>query len=208
MGVSVLAQFPGPCTLRIIGIKDEVIDLEKKNGIPVFKYHPDPLATGSIILTEYAVNCDCCGKETNAIYQGPCYGKKSPETICPSCIADGTAQTVFGVCFQDSASADNVSDKSKLAELVHRTPGYFGYQQERWLAHCDDYCEYHGVVGYEELIDLGIEGDIADDIQLIAERFSTTPNELIRNLNVGGAYQGYLFRCLGCGKYRLHVDCL
>mgnify|MGYP004667429291 FL=1 len=41
--------------------------------------------------------------------------------------------------FQDPESTDCVSNPDKLDELIHRTPGYCGWQQEYWIAHCDDY---------------------------------------------------------------------
>ena len=40
----------------------------------------------------------------------------------------------------------------KLDELIHRTPGYSGWQQEYWRAHCGDYCAYLGHVGARELL--------------------------------------------------------
>ena len=49
------------------------------------------------------------------------------------------AASKFDGEFQDPESTDRVSDPDKLDELIHRTPGYCGWQQEYWIAHCDDY---------------------------------------------------------------------
>lgn len=39
--------------------------------------------------------------------------------------------------FQNLESTDRVSNPDKLDELIHRTPGYCGWQREYWIAHCD-----------------------------------------------------------------------
>ena len=52
--------------------------------------------------------------------------------------------------FQDSASCDNVNNKDFLDELCHRTPGYKGWQQEYWLAHCGDFFKKMGIVDFNK----------------------------------------------------------
>ena len=66
--------------------------------------------------------------------------------------------------FQDDCSVDDgVDDPEKLDELIHRTPGYSGWQQEYWRAHCGDYCAYLGNVGARELRALGVLEEVLDD---------------------------------------------
>ena len=36
----------------------------------------------------------------------------------------------------DVYKRQGVDDPEKLDELIHRTPGYSGWQQEYWRAHC------------------------------------------------------------------------
>lgn len=36
--------------------------------IPVFRYHPNPIATGAFKVSEVAVTCDCCNKATQVYY--------------------------------------------------------------------------------------------------------------------------------------------
>ena len=120
--------------------------------IPEFKYHPDPIKTGAFSQGEYR-KCDCCNESTNIWYSEPFYtAKDGIECLCPNCIANGMAASKFDGEFQDPESTDRVSNPDKLDELIHRTPGYFGWQQEYWIAHCDDYCAFVGYVGWNVCI--------------------------------------------------------
>ncbi len=86
------------------------------------------------------------------------------EYLCPECISSGEAARKYDGCFQDDCSLDNgVDDPEKLDELIHRTPGYSGWQQEYWRAHCGDYCAYLGHVGARELRALGVLEEVLDD---------------------------------------------
>ena len=144
--------------------------------IPEFKYHPDPIKTGAFSQGEYR-----------------------------KCIANGMAASKFDGEFQDPESTDRVSNPDKLDELIHRTPGYFGWQQEYWIAHCDDYCAFVGYVGWKELVDMGIDGQIEKNYDQNLNGFDIKDvKECMYN---EGGMQGYLFRCLHCGEHFLYVDC-
>ena len=115
------------------------------------------------------------------------------------------AASKFDGEFQDPESTDRVSDPDKLDELIHRTPGYFGWQQEYWIAHCDDYCAFVGYVGWKELVDMGIDGEIEKNYDQNLNGFDIKDvKECMYN---EGGMQGYLFRCLHCGEHFLYVDC-
>ena len=172
-----------------------------KNSIPVFKYHPDPLKTGSFQESEFPIVCPCCGKKNLIIYEGPFYSTEDPYGICPECIASGAAAEKFNGEFQDSESVDEVDDPAKLDELIHRTPGYCGWQQEYWRAHCNDFCAYLGTVGYAELEQMGLVDEVRET--LLDDWFE----EIFTDLTKDGSTVGYLFRCLHCGKHLLHIDC-
>ena len=172
--------------------------------IPKFKYHPDPVATGAFTEEKNSI-CQCCGKETDLVYKSPFYSVERVSCLCPECIADGSAAKKFNGAFQDEYSVDEVSDSFKLDELVHRTPGYQGWQQEYWVAHCDDYCAFIAYVGWDELVEMGIDKEIEETYK---DGVSGWPlKEVKEYMYNGGDFQGYLFRCLHCGKYVLHVDC-
>ena len=91
-----------------------------KNNIPVFKYHPDPFATGVFRELEEPAACPCCGKETDVVYEGPFYCVDEVEHLCPGCIASGAAAEKYDGEFQDSASTDEVDDPARLAGPLRR----------------------------------------------------------------------------------------
>ena len=172
---------------------------------PKFRYHPDPIGTGAFEKADEVKVCECCGKETEYYYHSPFYSIDTVECLCPWCIADGSAAKKFDGEFQDAYSCEEIDDGSKLDELIHRTPGYRGWQQEVWLAHCNDYCAFVGYVGMEELEKMGLAESLEDIYRKDAAMFDI---DVIReNMENESGLQGYLFRCLHCGKYQLYADC-
>jgi uncharacterized protein CbrC (UPF0167 family) len=104
--------------------------------LPTFKYHPDPLATGSVIKSD--AECVCCGEARGYVYAGPVYAEEEYEqSICPWCIADGSAHDDLGATFTDEDGIgghgewDDVQ-QDVIDEVAHRTPGFTGWQQEQW----------------------------------------------------------------------------
>lgn len=192
--------------------------MQQNRPLPVFKYHPQPLETGAFSRDKTVV-CDCCSEPTDVYYSGPFYTASEVEAVCPWCIADGTAAQQFEGCFQDDASLDGVEavfdedgefegtkcdwPEEQVQELTERTPGYRGWQQEYWLAHCDDFCAFVGYVGWKEIAGkLELFADLRGDCEAFGMDYDKLPEYLLN----GGDCQGYLFRCLGCGKLRLWVD--
>src|ERR1700722_1126841 len=129
---------------------------------PPFRYHPDPIATGSVKPS--GVACRVCGRVRGLIYTGPVYGGEEDydEAICPWCIADGTAHDELGVEFADASGVgglgvwDPVPD-AVVEEVAFRTPCFIGWQQERWYTHCGDAAEFLAIVGRPGLEALGAE---------------------------------------------------
>jgi len=138
--------------------------------------------------------CPVCQRKRGYSYVGPFYSEGEVHGICPWCIKDGSAARAFGGEFQDSAACEPVSSSEALDELLHRTPGYNGWQQEQWLSHCGDFCAYLGSVGYEDISEFA--EDLAADV----------PLEMMERLSKERSPTGYLFRCLTCGKSRLAWD--
>ncbi|MDE7432148.1 MAG: CbrC family protein [Lachnospiraceae bacterium] len=178
---------------------------DRLKKIPTFKYHPNPFLTGAFSELEQPQRCDCCGKETLIRYENNLYSSiENIDCLCPSCIADGSAAKKFDGEFQDEDATDEINDPEgeKIHELIHKTPGYCGWQQEYWRAHCNDYCAFIGYVGSQELKELKIMDEVLDD-----DCWMDDTKEMIReNLLNGGSFQGYLFRCIHCGKYLLWAD--
>ncbi|MCY4765806.1 PF03691 family colicin E2 tolerance protein CbrC [Klebsiella aerogenes] len=193
--------------------------MHQTKPLPIFKYHPDPLATGAF-KQDKTVVCACCEQQTSVYYTSPFYCVEDVEYLCPWCIADGSAAEKFKGCFQDECSLEGVysecddSDKStdnfvnpyseeQILELITRTPGYQGWQQEYWLGHCGDFCAFIGYVGWDEIKDRLHEfADLAGDCSDFGIELADLSKYLLNN----GDCQGYLFRCLDCGKLRLWAD--
>ncbi len=188
------------------GGKEQARQAERLAALPHFRYHPNPLETKAFTETDTPMICDCCGKPVKIYYDGPFYAIDDIDCLCPECISSGKAAEKFNGEFQDEASLeDGVDDEEKLDELIHRTPGYSGWQQEYWRAHCGDYCAFVGYVGYRELKQMGIVDEILEDS--MCNEWGAEPEEILKSLVNGGSVQGYLFQCLHCGKHLLWMDC-
>ena len=136
-------------------------------------------------------------------YDGPFYAIDDINYLCPNCIASGAAAKKFDGDFQDDGCLEpKVLDAEKVDELIHRTPGYSGWQQEYWRSHCEDFCAFIGYVGAAELKALGVLDEVLDDPQ-----WSEEEKDLIKTSVNGGSLQCYLFKCLHCGKHMVWMDC-
>lgn len=169
-----------------------------------FKYHPNVYDMDIFYHAEdgnFPI-CECCGKPTEYSYE-TMYSVEDVDCICPECIATGRAAEKFNGEFVQFAEDDKVNDEEKRDELYKRTPGYISWQGECWLACCNDYCEYIGGVGTEELEKMGIADEVFEDY---FERNGSDCDWVRDCLADGGSLSGYLFRCLHCKKYHLGVD--
>ncbi|MUT64783.1 hypothetical protein GOM71_02390 [Paenibacillus sp. NEAU-GSW1] len=170
--------------------------------LPAFKYNPNALLLG--VIKNEKTNCPVCKQERDYVYYGPFFSTEDVEGLCPWCISDGAASRMFDGEFQDPASCDEVENEQSLDELIHRTPGYVGWQQEYWLSHCGDFCAVIQYVGWDEIKHL--EDELADDIASICSGYDLTVNEFKKILRNEGGLQGYLFKCIHCGQHRLCAD--
>jgi len=177
--------------------------------LPKFKYHPDPLKTGSV--EESDALCECCGEAKGYIYVGPVFSEEElADCICPWCIASGKAHDKFDAEFTDF---DGIGDygsweeipKEIKEEVSYRTPGFSGWQQERWWTHCNDAAEFLGAAGKKEIEEYGEE--------LVAELKKETGYDdeewsyYYKNMDKNGSPTAYIFRCLHCGKLGGYSDC-
>jgi len=169
---------------------------------PNFKYNPNALQLG--IIKKEKTDCPVCGKTRDFVYAGPFYSVDEVEGICPWCIKDGSAAKKYDGEFQDSESCEPADKEEYLIELTTRTPGYSGWQQERWLSHCGDFCALKNYVGWTDIKDLREE--LADDLNQIQSDYGLKQEDVEKYLVRNGSMQGYLFQCLHCGKHRLTID--
>ncbi|UGS88834.1 CbrC family protein (plasmid) [Ralstonia wenshanensis] len=119
--------------------------------LPYFRYHPAPLATGAVAASEKI--CACCNQARGYIYVGPVYSVNDlHDALCPWCIADGSAASKLDASFADSHPLARAGVPAEVMEEVNlRTPGYISWQQEWWLSHCGDACEFHGDASIQDI---------------------------------------------------------
>ncbi len=185
---------------------------EPQEPLPSFTFHPDPVATGSVVASpEY---CACCDRSRGYVYEGPVYGEgDGSETICPWCIADGSANRELGVSFVDKAgiSLDDDDDLQRpvapdmVDELANRTPGFCAWQQEFWWTHCASPAEFLGPAGKAELTTMG-EGAIAGIRASSATHSDKDWQALLSSLSRDGSPTAYVFRCRVCAKFGGYHD--
>ncbi len=180
--------------------------------LPKFKYNPNAFNLDLNIFEKSDTICPVCSIKTGYKYTGPFYCIDDVENICPWCIQDGVAAKKYNGEFQDYASIEGLSadptqpntmpyDKEAIKELTERTPAYLSWQQGVWLGHCNDLCAFVGDVGAEEI--KPIIDELWDDV----DNSGYEREQVLSWLEKKGSFAGYLFKCLHCGKHRLHIDC-
>lgn len=179
-------------------------------NLPEFHYHPNPIKTGSIQPSEQ--KCICCGKARGYIYTGPVYAvQELADSLCPWCIADGSAHQKFQADFVDADGVGGYGDWAAvpmdiIEEVCFRTPGFAGWQQERWWTHCGDAAEFLGAVGRVEAIQAGQE--FINSIRANAGMESDEDwASYLQALDRDHGPTAYLFRCRHCGKRGGYSDC-
>jgi len=173
--------------------------------LPTFRYFPDPVGQGVIKRSDKV--CIVCEQARGYIYTCHAYARKEYiECICPWCIADGSAHRKLNVSFNDLIGDEwqNVP-QAIVDEITFRTPGFFGWQQERWFAHCDDGAAFLGRMGYAELKQRGkaAVNAIRDSTGLLDD---DAWEDFFEVLDKDGAPTAYLFRCPHCGEYLGYTD--
>lgn len=170
--------------------------------LPVFPYHPDPVGTGAVVRSE--VECSCCHLARGHIYTGPVYAVENLRgRLCPWCIADGSAADRFEALFTDVL--DDVP-MDRLLAITQRTPGFSGWQQERWLVHCGDGAAFLGAVGAAELADHPEAWTSLREERGDGPCSSSRAEQYLMALTKNGQPTAYLFRCRACGTHLAYSD--
>ena len=185
--------------------------------MPEFKYHPDPLGTG-MFRQGGPKTCCCCGKQTDIWYEGPFYGDdyadcddddelpyESMDFLCPQCIADGSAAAKFQCVYPEETTVGGMpADAAARDEWMHRTPGYYAWQEARWYTHCGDFCAFLGSVGWKDIEEMGLAREIEETYD---QKENISEMSFVKEYTVRhGHVQGFLFRCLHCGRHFLWLD--
>jgi uncharacterized protein CbrC (UPF0167 family) len=91
-----------------------------------------------------------------------------------------------------------------IVEVSQRTPGFNSWQQEIWLACCNDACEFHGDLPVGELQALDIE-ELSKAFG--GSRISTSQFENFkRHYRPGGNPALYKWVCRHCGMIHHQAD--
>lgn len=177
--------------------------------LPKFKYSPNAYKL-DIFKTEDGI-CSVCNNKSNLKYTGSFYSIDEPEYICPWCIANGKAAEKYDGEFNDYCGIETVSPdpndtkcsipEELLLEVTNKTPSYNSCQQEEWLTHCNEPCAFLAYADGKRIEPL-IE-ELKEDIE---NNLGAEIDYVTNNLTTDGSFVGYLFRCVKCGKHRLHAD--
>ena len=177
-------------------------------ALPTFKYHPDPIATGSVTVSDN--ECVCCKQARGYIYTGPVYSEdEHADDICPWCIADNSAHANLGAEFIDPVGVGGYGEWEEVSAPIYeevscRTPGFTGWQQEKWFTCCADAAAFLGRAGYKELLAMG--AGAIEAIRVESQLDGAEWEEYLKGLNKDGEPTAYLFRCLHCQKIGGYSD--
>jgi len=172
--------------------------------LPKFTYHPDPLATGALTVSD--ATCECCGRARGYIYAGVVYAIEEIKSVCPWCISDGSLESKYDASLSDGhpLRSAGLPDET-IREVTRRTPGYVSWQQDCWITCCNDACEFHGDAPAAEIRSLDEKGLVA----LSAESGFNIEDlrEMVPCYERGGSPAFYKFVCRHCARAKYNGDC-
>ena len=170
--------------------------------LPKFRYHPEPLATGAIVVSEE--KCECCGSVAGYKYVASFYAVDEVLSLCPWCIASGEAAEKFEGSFSDDWPLNDAGlSQSIIREVTTRTPGFETWQQEEWLTHCEDACAFLGDATVRDIKELAEgRGRVEDGQEWKTEDFL----ELAKYYKPKGSPALYKFECLHCHEVLYGLD--
>lgn len=176
--------------------------------LPTFRYHPDPRGTGSVGKVGRFVR-GLPSSNGLHVYGGPLYAIEEAEAVCPWCIADGSAADRFDGQFTDLGRGGWERVPPDIKELIlTRTPGFSGWQQETWLAHCGDAAVVLGRAGTRELRERGPGALEAVKLEHRGAGWDEPEiDRYISYLDRDGEPTAYLFQCTRCSEFLGYSDC-
>jgi uncharacterized protein CbrC (UPF0167 family) len=175
--------------------------------LPAFRYHPDPIGSGSIVAS--TATCRCCGQSRGYIYAGQPYATETLEDcLCPWCISDGSAHKKYDAAFVDSEAFPERTPEEAIDEITERTPGFSSWQSEQWPLCCGDATAFLTPAGIKEIRDKyrEAEGTILNHIIYDMEISGGAATRLLGSLDRDAGPTAYLFRCLHCEQIHCYID--
>jgi uncharacterized protein CbrC (UPF0167 family) len=175
--------------------------------LPRFRYHPDPIGSGSVIASE--ATCKCCDQARGFIYDGPVYTEEDDvDAICPWCIASGDAHEMFDASFVDSEAFPEGTPDKAIDEIVERTPGFSAWQGERWPVCCDDATAFLMPAGIAEIRARyrSLEGEVLSHIIYELQVSGGAALRMLESLRADESPTAFLFQCLHCERQHFYLD--
>jgi uncharacterized protein CbrC (UPF0167 family) len=177
------------------------------SALPVFRYHPEPIRSGSVIASKS--RCRCCGKARGFIYAGPVYSEDElNEALCPWCIGDGSAHEKFDATFVDSEAFAEDAPEGAVTEILERTPGFNAWQSERWPSCCGEPAAFVSPAGIKEIREQypRLEGGL---MMFIVHELGISgggARQTLESLRRDQSPTAFVFKCLHCDAFPAYVD--
>ncbi|WP_081790755.1 CbrC family protein [Deinococcus phoenicis] len=173
-------------------------------GLLDFPYYADPLADGC--FKQEAITCEVCEQRREWAYTGGLYAANEPDSLCPWCVADGSAAARFEGTFQDVYFSETASTESRSA-VLERTPRVVLWNPVHWPDHCGECCTYLGTLDPSAQPQLAAQESIQWEARDLARSISATwTAEDLLDCAVRGTMTLHLFRCRNCETYSLSLD--
>lgn len=177
-------------------------------NLPTFKYHPDPIASGSIRTG--SETCKCCKQARGFIYVGPVYTEKDIEdALCPWCIEDGSANKKFEAEFFDANEIPDGAPPASAEIVITRTPGFAAWQGVDWPVCCNDLMAFLEPIGIDEIRTrkyYTLEGQLMMHIVHEMGISGGAATRLLQSLHKDRGPAAYAFKCQTCDNLTAKID--
>jgi len=180
---------------------------QRTPNLPVFRYHPDPIRSGSVI--ESSVRCRSCRTTRGFIYTGPVYAERElGDVLCPWCIADGSAHEKFDATFVDSEAFAEDAPETAITEITERTPGFSAWQEEKWPSCCGESAAFLTPAGINEIREQypRLEGALMMFIVHQLGISGGAARQTLEALRRNQSPTAFVFKCLHCDGFPVYVD--
>lgn len=176
-------------------------------ALPEFRFHPNPLMSGSVVYSPNA--CKCCRQARGVIYAGAVYADDDlQDSLCPWCIGDGSAFRKFGATFFDSEGLPDGIPADIAAEITERTPGFCTWQSGQWLECCGEPMAFLEPAGSTEVQTKyrELEGSLMMYIVYELKVSGGAASRLYESLRRDTSPTAFVFQCRSCESRKAYID--